>query len=132
MGSRIFQFKKRVALKKMIFFPVHTALETKLFSLMIQFSEVSSHQFGFFNSIFSGIATTTLNVKWRLFQEWRSQGRLRVGNYRERCRPYQLSKKVFIIVFIYFINVFVAKLGTAATGKFLSGKRERGFHGCQI
>jgi hypothetical protein len=27
---------------------------------------------------------------------------------------------------IYFINVFVAKLGTAATGKFLSGKREGG------
>jgi hypothetical protein len=26
---------------------------------------------------------------------------------------------------IYFINVFVAKLGTAATGNFLSGKRER-------
>jgi hypothetical protein len=32
---------------------------------------------------------------------------------------------------IYFINVFVAKLGTAATGDFLSGKRERGFQGCQ-
>jgi hypothetical protein len=28
------------------------------------------------------------------------------------------------ILKIYFINVFVAKLGTAATGKFLSGKRE--------
>jgi hypothetical protein len=28
-------------------------------------------------------------------------------------------------IYIYFINVFVAKLGTAATGKFLSGKRER-------
>jgi hypothetical protein len=28
-------------------------------------------------------------------------------------------------IVIYFINVFVAKLGTAATGKFLSGKRER-------
>jgi hypothetical protein len=26
---------------------------------------------------------------------------------------------------VYFINVFVAKLGTAATGNFLSGKRER-------
>ena len=24
---------------------------------------------------------------------------------------------------VYFINVFVAKLGTAATGNFLSGKR---------
>jgi hypothetical protein len=32
---------------------------------------------------------------------------------------------------IYFINVFVAKLGTAATGDFLSGKKERGFQGCQ-
>jgi hypothetical protein len=30
---------------------------------------------------------------------------------------------------IYFINVFVAKLGTAATGNFLSGKRERGAGG---
>jgi hypothetical protein len=27
------------------------------------------------------------------------------------------------VLHIYFINVFVAKLGTAATGKFLSGKR---------
>jgi hypothetical protein len=30
---------------------------------------------------------------------------------------------VQVRVDIYFINVFVAKLGTAATGKFLSGKR---------
>jgi hypothetical protein len=30
-----------------------------------------------------------------------------------------------IMSHIYFINVFVAKLGTAATGNFLSGKRER-------
>jgi hypothetical protein len=28
-----------------------------------------------------------------------------------------------IMSHIYFINVFVAKLGTAATGNFLSGKR---------
>jgi hypothetical protein len=30
------------------------------------------------------------------------------------------------ILLIYFINVFVAKLGTAATGNFLTGKREGG------
>ena len=32
---------------------------------------------------------------------------------------------------IYFINVFVAKLGTAATGNFLSGKRGGGGGSCK-
>jgi hypothetical protein len=37
------------------------------------------------------------------------------------------------VIIFYFINVFVAKLGTAATGKFLSGKRERAsVQSCQI
>jgi hypothetical protein len=33
---------------------------------------------------------------------------------------------------IYFINIFVAKLGTAATGNFLSGKRGGGQGGGKL
>ncbi len=35
-------------------------------------------------------------------------------------------KQSWVAQLVYFINVFVAKLGTAATGNFLSRKRGRG------